>query len=608
MPASPDGASAHSERVDETVNTTTELDSLERLDTINNPMTASANTNDRWWTTPASLAICAGLVCLLNTSCASDDDTSSPPQPVKAAQEPAGVSAIQPILLPDLSHMDEPVRAQLREHYESLELTRERAATPTAELGDAYGEMGKLLMAAEALDAAEPCYLNAQLLAPSDARWPYYLAHLYRIRGDLPKAEAMFEQVLRTRPDDVPALVWIGEVYLMQGRARAAEAVLTDALSLQPQSVAAMLGLGRAALERKDYSRAIEQLEMALAINPQTAVSAHYPLALAYRGLGNTGQTEAHMRLHGQVDVGPSDPLMQDLEELLRSPMAYERRGVRALASGDWGRAATSFREGLELAPDNPSLRHGLGTALAQMGDPRGAIEQFEETVRQSPEFAKAHYSLGLLARAAGQDREAIERFSVAVRYEPTYVEAHLRLAGVLRQTGRLEESLAQYQRIMDLARDGRIGADPRVAEAPFGYAITLARLGRYQEARDLLAEGLTVYPDQPAYTHALARLLVASPDPQIRDGGRALALMRGLSDEQRRIDSGETMAMILAEVGEYAEATAWQRGAIEAATRGGRDDALPPLMTERLRVYERQEPWRSDDPIEFDAEEAAGR
>ena len=347
---------------------------------------------------------------------------------------------------------------------------------------------------------------------------------------------------------------------------------------------------------------------MALTVDPQTAVSAHYPLAMAYRGLGNAAKAEAHMQLRGHFDVGPTDPLMQELAELLRSPLAYELRGVRALTSGDWAAAATSFREGLELAPDNPSLRHGLGTALFQTGEPREAMEQFEETVRRSPEFAKAHYSLGLLARAAGQDREAIERFSIAVRYEPTYVEAHLRLAGVLRQTGRLEESLSQYQRIMDLARDGQVGTDPRVAEAPFGYAITLARLRRYREARDLLAEGLTIYPDQPAYAHALARLLVAAPDAQVRDGGRAMTLMRGLSDEQRRIDSGETMAMLLAEVGEYAEAAAWQRGAIEATTRDGRGDVLLPRMTERLRMYERQEPWRSDDPIDFDAEETARR
>ena len=34
--------------------------------------------------------------------------------------------------------------------------------------------MGKLLMAGEFREAAEPALLDAQLLAPNDLRWPYY--------------------------------------------------------------------------------------------------------------------------------------------------------------------------------------------------------------------------------------------------------------------------------------------------------------------------------------------------------------------------------------------------------------------------------------------------
>ncbi|PYR26714.1 MAG: hypothetical protein DMF98_08100, partial [Acidobacteria bacterium] len=52
-----------------------------------------------------------------------------------------------------------------------------------ADLGAAYGELGKLLMAATYFDAAEVCYLNAQTLAPIDMRWPYYLGHLDKAKA-----------------------------------------------------------------------------------------------------------------------------------------------------------------------------------------------------------------------------------------------------------------------------------------------------------------------------------------------------------------------------------------------------------------------------------------
>src|SRR5947207_1029074 len=126
--------------------------------------------------------------------------------------------ALQPVLLPDLSRASKPVQDQLRERYGSLTLKMENAATPTAELGNEYGEIGKLLMAAEYRDAAEPCFLNAQALVPSDARWPYYLAHLYRQRSEPEKSAMFFEKALQLRPDHVAALVWLGDLDLLLGR------------------------------------------------------------------------------------------------------------------------------------------------------------------------------------------------------------------------------------------------------------------------------------------------------------------------------------------------------------------------------------------------------
>ena len=106
---------------------------------------------------------------------------------------------------------------------------------------------------------------------------------------------------------------------------------------------------------------------------------------------------------------------MVELRGLLHGAVAEENRGIRALNSGDFPAAAAHFRKGVELAPDNPSIRHKLGTALSLTGDTRGAVEQFEETVRRSPGFPQAHYSLGVLLAASGRYQEAVARLSTAV-------------------------------------------------------------------------------------------------------------------------------------------------------------------------------------------------
>jgi len=530
----------------------------------------------------------------LGSACVSNDGATPNTESTDASvSRLPGGRGLRPVSLPGLSRAAEPVQEQLRERYTSLELKAENSATPTVELANEYGEMGKLLMAAEYRDAAEPCFLNAHSLSPSDMRWPYYLAHLYRLGNEPAKSAAFFEKTLQLRPDDVAALVWLGGVYLLQGRPEPAEPLFTKALSLQPRLAAALFGSGRAALAKREYARAVKYLDEALA-QDQLASIIHYPLAMAYRGLGELGKAESHMRQRGHVDPAPPDPLMSELNESLHSALAYERLGVKALDKREWASATAYFRKGVDVAPDSPSVRHRLGTALFVNGDAIGAMQQFEEVVRRSPGFAKARYSLGVLMMTNGRENEAIEQLSAAVRYDPSYVEARLRLAEVLRGSERLEESLSQYEEVIRI--------DPRVAEARFGFAIVLVRLRRYQEARERLIEGMQVYPTQPAFARALARLLAAAPDDRVRNGRQAMAMTQQLLKQQQTVDLGETMAMALAELGQYDQAAILQREVMAAAKKAGRHDVVQ-QMAENLELYERHRPCRAplraDDPVE---------
>ena len=266
-------------------------------------------------------------------------------------------ATLRPVPLPDLSRAAKPVQDQLRERYASLILKIESRATPAVDLANEYGETGKLLMAAEYRDAAEPCFLNAQALVPGDARWPYYLAHLYRLRNEPEKSAMFFDKALQLRPDDVAALVWLGGLYLLQGRPEAAEPLFIKALTRQPRLAAALSGLGRAAVARRDYAGAVKYLEEALAQDPSASI-VHYPLAIAYRAIGEVEKADAHLRQRGHVDPTLPDPMMSG-ERIAAQRREYRAaRGQRARQRRVVG-GGGYFRKGVELAPDNPSVRHG---------------------------------------------------------------------------------------------------------------------------------------------------------------------------------------------------------------------------------------------------------
>lgn len=530
-------------------------------------------------------AVLAVACALLVGGCGrSHEAGASAAQPGPAAPKTPDGRPLQPVTLPELSQMAASAQAQIRDRFTTLNRTIGSAQSSVVDMSVAYGEMGKLLMAAQYADPAEACFLNAQALDTSDFRWPYYLAHLYRSQGQIDKSRALFERVLQLRPDDVATLVWLGDTYLSAGMPDAAEPQFARALSLEPRSVSARYGLGRTALAKNDPRRAVTYLEDVLTVDPK-AVGAHYPLSLAYAALGDSTKAGEHLRQRRNREILPADPLMVEIEQLLQSPQAYETLGIRALEREDWEDAATEFRKGLALEPSSPALRHRLATAMNMMGDKAGAEALFEEVVKDAPDYFPAQFSLGVILQAKGRHTEAIERFTAALQQRADYAEARLRLASSLRHVGRLKESLSNYEQVASL--------NPDLIEAQVGYAMTLAVAGRYADAREHLANGMSSHPDQSVFAHGLARILAAAPDDRVRDGQRAMALVQDLVPKGRSLELGETMAMALAELGQFEQAASVQRDVMRSAERAGVSGAAPRLGR-NLALYEKRQPCRT--------------
>ncbi len=447
--------------------------------------------------------IAAVWMVVMLGGCAVSDTTETVPASgtSSAASSDLEDVAPPPLVLPDLASVEEWAHDRIHERHAALQDLLGRDPKPAdADHAAVYGSLGLILMAASANDPASASFQHAVAHAPGDMRWPYFLAQLHLLREDHVEAATWFERVLELAPSDLATLIELGNVYLYLDRFEDAERLFSHAALVDPRAAAAWAGAGRVAFATGDYSRAAEALEQALELDPG-GTRVHYPLAMAYRSLGQLDRAASHLerfggggqrfdvRRGGRWPVWP-DPLMLEYYNLLESATAFEHRGNQALDEGDFPAAIEFFRRAVELEPNNPSMRQRLGAALAFGGDTLGAAEQLEEALRLAPEFALAHVGLATVWAHQGRFQEAMERYQLALEYQPDYIEARLGLAEVLRNSGRLQESLPHYAQVVDV--------EPSFVNAWVGRAESLIRLERYGEAREWLNEMGRVHPGYP--------------------------------------------------------------------------------------------------------------
>jgi len=497
---------------------------------------------------------------------------------------------LAPIQLPDTRNMEPEVREHIRSSESALAAVVKDPATPADKLGEAYGMMGEIYQAYSLNSSAKECYLNASRLAVKDFRWVYLLGKLHEREGDAQTAISYYNTARNLHPDYLPVFVSLGNIYLQLNRLEEAESFFRRALEINEASAAASYGLGQAALSKRSYPAAVSFLEKALRLAPE-ANRLHYALAMAYRGLGDMEKAQSHLALSGTVGVRVSDPLLDGLQDLIKGARLHLIRGKAALEARRFSEAAAEFRKAIVEQPDSIPAHFNLGAALTQTGDLRGAAEQFEETLRLDAAHANAHYNLGLLLAQANQHEQAITHLRLAVNALPNDNNARFLLAQELVKTSRLEEAEAELSRVVQ--------ADPDNEDALLGLVKILLVRKQYRQAVEALEKGHTQFPQKGLTTVLLAYLLAASPQIDLRDGLRALALAQAAYEATATVNHGALVAMALAELGRCDEAAAWARR-MTARAEGERKPELVEKLKVELNRYERERPCRPAANITF--------
>jgi tetratricopeptide (TPR) repeat protein len=493
-----------------------------------------------------------------------------------------------PVPTPDLSYTDEGVQRALQEAKEHLDAVIAEKKTGPRHLAEAYAYTGLLYHAHRILEPARICYRNAAQLVPNDFRWPYYLGYLYGQIGRLEEARESYETALHLKPDLAVVKLRLGRIYLEQGDLGLAEELFRTCAAARELRGAALFELAQLALAQERFEQAVGLLQQALAEDPH-ASRIHYMLALAYRGLNDLEKAQQHLRQRGEGEPQIRDPLIEGLERLSVGQRTVFHTGLSAVRREEYDLAVRLFREGLDRDPDNLDARVSLARALYLSGNRKAAAEQLAEVLDRAPGHPLATFLRGVLYEEAGAREEAIAYFRATIDADPAHPGAHFYLANLLMQSGDFAEATHHYA--LSLRQDPD-NVNARVGEM----------LGRIQagaspaEIHQRLEEAHSLHPDSPPFIYLLAALLAASPDDDVRDGKRALALAQRLAEPYRMPKDLEILAMAYAECGDFDAAVSAQRDAVGNAIGFNRMDLLPRLM-ENLARFQSHKPSRSPWP-----------
>jgi len=163
----------------------------------------------------------------------------------------------------------------------------------------------------------------------------------------------------------------------------------------------------------------------------------------------------------------------------------------------DWATADGYFQAALQLGPGLAQAHHWYAGFLSNLGYHDRAIEE----IRRARELdvlsilVNAAYA-AFLHRARRYD-EAIQHFHLVLKLDPNYAFAYLGLAQVFSAKGMWEQAIANCRQADDLARSSR------TIQAQLGYA--LARAGRTEEARAILAQFERAWPSEQFYPSTVA-------------------------------------------------------------------------------------------------------
>jgi tetratricopeptide (TPR) repeat protein len=282
-------------------------------------------------------------------------------------------------------------------------------------------------------------YQAAVGLAPKDWVLRANFGRLLEAVGDDSPAAEQWQEVARLLPDEVDPWFHLGNLaYNARSYARADD-LFREAIKRKPDCLEALNGLGLSLAAQGQAKEAIRHYKAALRLSPSFS-AARVNLAAALANRGEIPAAMAQYRATLRLETN-NVPARINFAELL-------------IRQGATNQAIVLLTEACALNPEEPLANFHLANALAAQGRHAEAIPHYQAAIREKPEFADARFNLATESARLGDLTGALAQLAEVVRLKPDFVTARFNYGVALAKAQRYREAAQQFQAALQLQPD----------------------------------------------------------------------------------------------------------------------------------------------------------
>ncbi len=370
----------------------------------------------------------------------------------------------------------------------------------------------------ETVSRAIEQYREINRLDPSDTESALWLARLYRLKNEHDKAEQVLRSILRTDPENEPAVEQLTQLLMDEGKspeavtllegitARSPSPVLLDLLGdahtqahelpkaeeayrkaaeLDPSELSHQRGLGQTLLAEEKYAEALKVYQKLSDVMPDDS-DVYLRIAQIYRELHQLDKAEENLVKARQYAPG-------SLEVMYNEAMLYQAQGRYEDAIRVLSNAVTDIKG---QAPPPPSRRRSLAILYQQLGqlyrdtqNYPASIYTFEELGHLGEEEdRRARMMIMDTYRAAKDLPKALQTGKEALAKYPADPSIRTSNALLLGENGQTEDAVKMLR--------AQLHGDAGDRETYLNIAQVYERGRRYKEAEQA-ARAAEVLPGQ---------------------------------------------------------------------------------------------------------------